>query len=129
MENALARIRTFTQEMKDMQRELFEPTVAKGSPQPPPILGDPTSLGTLTELKAAVDDLRRMLFFYINGLAAQMDVDPEKAIYAYQLRRATELLNVLSRPSYLPALSDEEEAMLSDSVTRLLGLQKNRSAG
>ena len=129
MDNALARIRAFTQEMKDMQRELFEPVVAKGSAQPPPILGDPTSLGTLTELKAAVDDLRRMLFFYINSLAAEMDVDPEKAIYAYQLRRATELLNVLSRPSYLPALTPEEEAMLADSVKRLLGLQKTRSAG
>jgi hypothetical protein len=35
MQSALARIRKFTQEMKEIQRELFEPNLRSDASQPP----------------------------------------------------------------------------------------------
>ena|SRR5437899_1256082 len=119
MQNALDRIRHIAREMKQMQRELFESRAGAVAPQLPLILNDPTAVETLAELKSAVDDLRRMLFFYIDEVAERAGGDPRRALQAYQLTRATELLQVLSQPSSLE-LTAEHRELLVESVESLL---------
>jgi hypothetical protein len=53
----------------------------------------------------------------------EVGTDQNQAIHAYRLRRATELLDVLSRPPML-VLSGEEQIMLAKSLKKFLATYK-----
>lgn len=118
MNRALARVQRITAELQDIQAELFE-TGASSEAHSPAFLDDPECLDVLSNFKARVDDLRRLLFFFVNNLTMEIGVDQHHAIHAYRLRRAAELLDVLSRPPLL-VLNGEEEVMIERSLRRFL---------
>ena len=118
MNRALARVRRVTEELGDIQADLFETSGETASPAPN-FIDDPACLEVLTEFKARVDDLRRLLFFFVNSLTMEVGLDQDKAIHAYRLRRAAELLDVLSRPPLL-VLSGDEQVMLERSLKQFL---------
>jgi hypothetical protein len=118
MNRALARIRRVTEELGDIQSDLFETSGGTESPAPA-FIDDPACLEVLTAFKARVDDLRRLLFFFVNSLTMEVGLDQDKAIYAYRLRRAAELLDVLSRPPLL-VLSGDEQVLIERSLKQFL---------
>jgi hypothetical protein len=122
MNRALARVQRVTEELADIQAELFETGVTK-DPTSPAFIDDPACLDVLSAFKARVDDLRRLLFFFVNNLTMEVGTDQNQAIHAYRLRRATELLDVLSRPPML-VLSGEEQIMLAKSLKKFLATYK-----
>jgi hypothetical protein len=127
MNHALERVRKITEELKDIQAELFE-SGASGEAQSPEFLDDAACMEVLSAFKATVDDLRRLLFFYVNNLTLQMGVDPTKTMHSYRLRRAAELLDVLSRPPIL-VLSGDEEVLLAKSLNKFLRTYKDHNPG
>lgn len=122
MNRTLARIRQVTEELKAIQMDLFETGVSKDG-QSPAFLDDPYCLEILSAFKARVDDLRRLLFFFVNRLTKEAGHDQNKTIHEYRLRRAAELLEVLSRPPIL-VLSKQETAMLSNALEKFLSTYK-----
>jgi hypothetical protein len=124
MNHALTRIQKVTAELKDIQAELFESSA--GGQEKSDFIDDPACLEILSAFKATVDDLRRLLFFYVNDLTLQMGSDPERAIHSYRLRRAAELLDVLSRPPMLVLSADDEMALLQ-SVNKFIRTFKDHN--
>ena len=125
MNHALSRVQKVTEELKDIQAELFESgnsTTGKS----PAFIDDPACLEVLSAFKATVDDLRRLLFFYVNNLTIQMGGDPHRAIHSYRLRRAAELLDVLSRPPVL-VLSADDEMLLLSSLNKFMRKYKDQN--
>ena len=122
MNRALARVQRVTEELQDIQAELFE-TGAGKDPASLPFIDDPECLDVLSAFKARVDDLRRLLFFFVNNLTMEVGLDENQTIHAYRLRRASELLDVLSRPPML-VLSGEEQVMLAQSLKKFLTTYK-----
>lgn len=118
MNRALAHVRHVTEELKNIQADLFETGVSRED-EGPAFLDDPDCLEVLTAFKARVDDLRRLLYFFVNRLTQETGHDQNKTIHEYRLRRATELLDVLSREPAL-VISKEEEAMLSEALKKFL---------
>ena len=127
MRSDLARIQNFSREMKEIQRDLFETVVVEATGRAP-VFDDPDAMTVLSEFKTTVDDFRRILFFYVRNLSMQDGVDQESAMQSYRLKRATELLEVLSRPSVM-ALSDNEQQMLVESLDRIMALHRVQRAG
>lgn len=121
MNHALARVQRVTKELEAIQSELFEPV--RGEDLGAPFIDDPACLDVLSAFKARVDDLRRMLFFFVNKLTMEVGIDRNTTMHAYRLRRAAELLDVLSRPPLL-VLSGEEQVMLARSLKRFLTTYK-----
>ena len=124
MNRALARVQRLSEELQDIQTELFE-TGASSEAHTPAFLDDPACLDVLSTFKSRVDDLRRLLFFFVNNLTMEIGVDQNQAIHAYRLRRAAELLDVLSRPPLL-VLNGDEEVMIARSLRRFLDKYKER---
>lgn len=122
MNRTLARVQHVTEELNDIQAELFETDVSREA-QSPAFLDDPACLDVLTAFKARVDDLRRLLFFFVNNLTLEAAHDQNKTIHAYRLRRAAELLDVLSRPPLL-VLSGDEEVILARALKKFLRTYK-----
>ena len=59
---------------------------------------DATALETLNELKAELDQLRRILWFYIEETAANITSGAKPEHQAQRLQHFTELLRALSKP-------------------------------
>jgi hypothetical protein len=95
MENTLARIRAITRELNEIQTELYRKTLASHPEATHAFLEDPNSLDILSGFKAAVDELRRFLWFYIDELANRKGADADLLIEGYRIQRATEILRVL----------------------------------
>ena len=124
MNRPLARVRHVTEELKDIQADLFESGVS--NEEAPTFLDDPDCLEVLSAFKSRVDDLRRLLYFFVDNLTKQSGQDQNQTIHAYRLRRAAELLDVLSRPPVL-VLTKDEEAMLSEALEKFLRTYQARS--
>ncbi len=122
MNRTLARVQRVTNELQEIQTELFESGLSKEGTSPA-FLDDPACLEVLGGFKARVDDLRRLLFFFVNNLTTEIALDQDKFVHAYQLRRAAELLDVLSRPPLL-VLTGEEEVMMAKSLRKFLETYK-----
>ena len=123
MNRPLARVRHVTEELKDIQADLFETGVS--NEEAPAFLDDPDCLEVLSAFKSRVDDLRRLLYFFVDTLTKQSGQDQNQTIHAYRLRRAAELLDVLSRPPLL-VLNGDEEVMIARSLRRFLDKYKER---
>ena len=126
MRSELSRIQKFSREMKQMQLDLFE-TAVVGNSGKAPVFDDPKAMEVLSEFKATVDDFRRILFFYVRHLSVQIGVDEDAGLQAYRLQRATELLEVLSRPSGLSLTRAEQEKLMM-SIDRFAMRFSNRAS-
>ena len=121
MRSELSRIQKFSREMKQIQLDLFE-TAVVGKSGKAPVFDDPKAMEVLSEFKATVDDFRRILFFYVRNLSVQVGIDENTSLQAYRLQRATELLEVLSRPSGLSLTRSEQEKLMM-SLDRVLSIR------
>ncbi len=111
MRPELSRIQKFSREMRQMQLDLLD-TAVVGVTGKTPVFDDPQAMEVLGEFKATVDDFRRILFFYVRNLSVQVGIDENQTLQAYRLQRATELLEVLSRPSGLSLTRSEQEKLM-----------------
>ena len=109
MDETLTRIRAATQQLNDVQTELYRRALAPNPEATHAFLDEPSSLDVLSGFKAAVDELRRFLWFYIDELAKRAGTDPDLMIQGYRIRRATEMLRVLSAEPMIAACPTLEE--------------------
>ena len=130
MDQTLSRIRAATQQLNDVQTELYRRALAPNPEATHAFLDEPSSLDVLSEFKAAVDELRRFLWFYIDELAKRAGTDPDLMIQGYRLRRATEMLRVLSDEPMIaacPTLQDTQSfleqviTVVEDRLTKVKG--------
>src|SRR5438067_12853412 len=96
MDQTLSRIRAATQQLNDVQTELYRRALAPNPEATHAFLDEPSSLDVLGEFKAAVDELRRFPWLYIDELAKRAGTDRDLMIQGYRLRRATGTLRVLT---------------------------------
>ncbi len=78
MNRTLARVQRVAEEMKSIQTELFATGLAKDG-QSPAFLDDPECLEVLSEFKARVDDLRRLIFFFVTRLSEKAAREQKKS--------------------------------------------------
>ena len=112
-------------------RVRLAPNVLSLPLRPPAVLARAVaSLDILSGFKAAVDELRRFLWFYIDELAKRAGTDPDLMIQGYRLRRATEMLRVLSDEPMIaacPTLQDTQSfleqviTVVEDRLTKVKG--------
>jgi len=114
MDNILIKIQRVTEELNEVQSELYRRAL---TPEPGPaheFMNDPSGLEVLSRFKAAVDELRRFLWYYLDELASRQGADADLLIHGYRIRRATEMLRVLCHEPIAA-----ESASLHDAQTFL----------
>ena len=95
----LRRIRTITSELEAVQAEMHhELTGPANENKVARFFEDATALETLNDLKAELDQLRRILWFYIEETAANITSGAKPEQQAQRLQHFTELLRALSKP-------------------------------
>jgi hypothetical protein len=93
----LRRIRTITTELEAIQAEMHDELTGSEN-KIARFFEDNTALQTLNDLKAELDQLRRILWFYIEETAANITSGAKPEQQAQRLQHFTELLRALSTP-------------------------------
>jgi hypothetical protein len=104
MNETMLRIQRVTDDLKAVEAELNRLLVTKSNDREFSEVLDSFDLETVKGLKAAVDNMRQLLWSYIEALTGDQGSDPLLAIHTLRLERATEMLRVLEAP-----LESEEE--------------------
>lgn len=100
----LERVKHVTQELESIQNEIYgELAEADGTPRKHSALITHGAAGDLGRFKVVVDQLRRVLWFYIADAAAGQQEIPESERQAHRLQRATELLQAIAPQPGMPA--------------------------
>lgn len=94
----MLRIQRVTAELKAVEAELNRLLLTKSSDRAFSEVLDSFDLETVKGLKAAVDNMRQLLWSYIEALTGEHTSDPQLAIHTLRLERATEMLRVLEAP-------------------------------
>src|SRR5438270_13847502 len=130
MDQTLSRIRAATQQLNDVQTELYRRALAPNPEDTHAFLDEPTSLDVLSGFKAAVDELRRFLWFYIDELAKRVGADPDLMMQGYRIRRATEMLRVLSdEPMIAECTSLQDTQSFLEQVVTVVETRLAKSDG
>jgi hypothetical protein len=108
MNDIMQRIQRVTDDLKTVEAELNRLLVTKSSDRAFSDVLDSFDLETVKGLKAAVDNMRQLLWSYIEALTGDHTTDPQLAIHTLRLERATEMLRVLKAP-----LGSEEISQLA----------------
>jgi hypothetical protein len=108
MNDIMLRIQRVTDDLKTVEGELNHLLLTKANDRAFSEMLDSFDLETVRGLKAAVDNMRQLLWSYIEALTGENTSDPQLAIHTLRLERATEMLRVLEAP-----LGSEEMAELA----------------
>jgi hypothetical protein len=109
--SVLQRIRTITGELEAVQTEIHtELTATAGSDKLSQLFGDAAAVQALNDCKAELDQLRRILWFYIEQAVGKPAValDPEQQ--AMRQQQVTELLRILA-PQPSAAMPDAKPSV------------------
>ena len=108
----LHRIRNVTGELEAIQTEMHsELTEAPGGDRLAKLFADTSAVQVLNDLKAELDQLRRILWFYIEEAAGKPVAGLDQEQQAKRLQRVNELLRALSpQPSRGAAAEDKPSA-------------------
>jgi hypothetical protein len=106
MNDIMPRIQRVTDDLKAIEMELNRLLVTKTSDRAFAEVLDSFDLGTVKGLKAAVDNMRQLLWSYIEALSGEHTSDPQFVIHTLRLERATEMLRVLEGPLESESMSE-----------------------
>jgi hypothetical protein len=108
----LDRIRNITGELEaiqaEMHSELTEPATDNRSAK---FFEDSTALHVLNHFKAELDQLRRILWFYIEEAAEKSAPGTDQEQQAKHLQRVTELIRALSPRPAVPESAESKPAV------------------
>jgi hypothetical protein len=90
----LQRIRVITEELQAIHGEISNQLSPNSTDQRHPIFDEADAMEFLTDFKGAIDEVRSVLWLYIEELSKQPDENP--ALRTTHLLRATEMLRALS---------------------------------
>jgi len=110
MNDIMLRIQRVTADLKAIEAELNRLLVTKTSDRAFSEVLDSFDPEAVKGLKAAVDNMRQLLWTYIEALSGEHASDPQLVIHTLRLERATEMLRVLEAP-----LESESMADLADT--------------
>jgi hypothetical protein len=91
-------IQRVTDDLRTIEGELNRLALSRGSNRDVTEFLDSFDLDTIKGLKAAVDNMRQLLWSYIEALNGEHTSDPQLTIHTLRLERATEMLRVLESP-------------------------------
>jgi hypothetical protein len=109
MNDIMQRIQRVTNDLKAVETELNRLLATKNGDRAFSEVLDSFDIETVKGLKAAVDNMRQLLWSYIEALT-QHTSDPQMTIHTLRLERATEMLRVLEAP-----LGSEDITHLADT--------------
>ncbi len=98
MNDIMVRIQRVTDDLKTIETELNRLLVTKTSDRAFAEVLDSFDPETVKGLKSAVDNMRQLLWTYIEVLSGEHASDPQLVIHTLRLERATEMLRVLEAP-------------------------------
>ncbi len=98
MSDIMLRIQRVTDDLKLIEAELNQLLLRKSGDRAFTEFLDGLDMRTVEGLKAAVDNMRQLLWSYIEALSGEKASDPQKAIHTLRLERATEMLRILEAP-------------------------------
>lgn len=120
VEDVLSRIEQLTLELKQIRGEICQHVFPAEEPGGLSLFSSTgSSIETMTQFKAAVDDVRHLVWLYLEAVAHRpaAGADPQRKLLA----RATEILGALSQrpPLPLPSSSPAERSLL-DRLVQLI---------
>lgn len=98
MKETMLRIQRVTDDLKAVETELNQLLASRSGDRDMTGVLDSFDLETVKGLKAAVDNMRQLLWSYIEAMTGDHTSDPLLAIHTLRLERATEMLRVLEAP-------------------------------
>jgi len=112
----LHRIKDITSEIHSVQEEMHaELTESNKAHQPPKLFEDRAAVGVLNDFKAELDQLRRILWFYIEEAAGNRAIQPDEKHLDDRLQRVNELLRTLAAPR--PSNPAPAESQIQPSIS------------
>src|SRR5579863_2887132 len=120
VEDVLSRIEQLTLELKQIRGEICQHVFPAEEPGGLSLFSSAgSSIETMTQFKAAIDDVRHLVWLYLEAVShrATVGADPQRRLLA----RATEILGALSQrpPLPLPSSTPSERSLL-DRLVQLI---------
>ncbi|HEY7402180.1 MAG TPA: hypothetical protein VIB39_01545 [Candidatus Angelobacter sp.] len=101
-EAVLRRMQTITRELEALQADMHIELAAPARGKANSFFADSTAVESLNLFKAELDQLRRILWFYIEEAARKPRATTDQEQQSRRLERVTDLLRVISPPSGNP---------------------------
>ena len=118
MDPLTAKIEQVTAQLREIEREMMWTDRDDPDNENLRVLDDPHATALLTELKLAVDAMRRFLWAYIEAADRYRGAGANYALQTARLKRATEMLQMLHRD--LDGVEGKDAQSLLDRVTKLV---------
>lgn len=98
MSDVMLRIQRVTDDLRAIELELSRISVRGAQDRALSDVLEVLDMEVIKGLKAAVDNMRQLLWSYIEALSDSETSDPELSIHTLRLERATEMLRILEGP-------------------------------
>jgi hypothetical protein len=123
----MLRIQRVTDDLRAVENELNRLLATRSGDRDMTGVLDSFDLETVRGLKAAVDNMRQLLWSYIEAMTGDHSSDPLMAIHTLRLERATEMLRVLEAPLESDEWADTPQgASFMSEVGRIASLTVDR---
>ncbi len=119
MDDVTKKIERVATELREIETDLMWTPLDDADVERLRFLDDPQATRVLTELKLAVDTMRRFLWAYIEAADRYRGAGLNYALQTARLKRATEMLQTLHHDT--AAVPDADTRSLLERVTKLIG--------
>jgi seryl-tRNA synthetase len=119
MDDVTRKIERVAAELREIETDLMWTPLDDAELEKLRFLDEPQATRVLTELKLAVDAMRRFLWAYIEAADRYRGAGMNYALQTARLKRATEMLQTLHRDT--AAAADPDTKSLLERVTKLVG--------
>jgi hypothetical protein len=118
VDNVLSQIQLLTGQLEKARGEICEHVFPPEEPGSLSLFSAPSSVEVMTQFKAALDDVRHLVWLYLEAVPQQptLGADPQRRLLA----RATEILGALSQCPPLPLPRSTSEHSLMDRLLQLI---------
>ena len=118
MDDVTKKIERVAAELREIEKDLMWTPLDDAETEQLRFLDEPHATRVLTELKLAVDTMRRFLWAYIEAADRYRGAGLNYALQTARLKRATEMLQTLHHDT--SALAQTEADSLLERVTQLI---------
>ena len=119
MDDVTRKIEQVSANLREIEKDLMWTPLDDADVEKLRFLDEPHATRVITDLKLAVDAMRRFLWAYIEAADRYRGAGMNYALQTARLKRATEILQTLHRDS--AAVADPDTKSLLERVTKLIG--------
>ena len=119
MDDVTRKIERVSADLREIEKDLMWTPVDDPEVETLRFLDEPHATRVLTELKMAVDTMRRFLWAYIEAADRYRGAGMNYALQTARLKRATEMLQTLHHD--LASVADPDTKSLLERVSKLVG--------